>query len=169
LGPGTHVFVKIAGEEELRVGVATMEWGKAHGHMLLTNGQPVLYAGEVELSDGQALKRWNNFSGTYQCPDSMAFQAGLPLDKFFYVSPTKPLVSNSTEEFLESVGHWFQKVLAHSEDDFKAVQEKWLQHVEGMMAKCPSAAETKAMLMTMIQERSVAIEKYGYASQVAIE
>ena len=68
-----------------------------------------IVAGEVEFLEGQVLRRWNNLSGTYQCPDSMAFQAGLPLDKFHYVSHSKPAFLNNSEEYLESSKLWVQK------------------------------------------------------------
>ena len=46
-------------------------------------------AGEVEFDAGARVERWANVSGTYKCPTATAQQAGLPMEKFFFVSSSR--------------------------------------------------------------------------------
>ena len=45
LKPGSHAFVKVAGEDHIRMNLMACEFGEASGHPKLANEQPVLYAG----------------------------------------------------------------------------------------------------------------------------
>lgn len=84
---GSHAFVRVAGESFLRVAFAAAPFGSSSGHGFLADAKPVLYAGELEVDEDSRLIRWNNLSGTYRPDSSMAFQAGLPIDRFFPVQP----------------------------------------------------------------------------------
>jgi hypothetical protein len=101
LTPGSHAFVKVLTEPFLRVSPNSHKFGKASGHPQLANEQPVLYAGEVELDQHSAIVRWNNLSGTYKAEDSMCFQTGLALDRFWAVHPAStysPAMSARTDK-----------------------------------------------------------------------
>ena len=52
------------------------------GHINLSRGQPVEYAGQLRFSRDGQLKSWNNASGHYEPRAVKAPQAGLPMDKF---------------------------------------------------------------------------------------
>jgi hypothetical protein len=73
--PGTHAFVKMAGESSLRVSRLTCAFGEAMGHPQMSGEQPVEAAGEVEIDAEGQLVRWNNLSGTYKVSKQLAFQA----------------------------------------------------------------------------------------------
>ena len=60
-------------------------FGKASGHGMLSNEQPVLFAGEIEITENGQLTRWNNMSGTYKFHQEYSVQAELPLDRFWGV------------------------------------------------------------------------------------
>jgi hypothetical protein len=51
-------------------------------HPALSEGKPVLYAGEASFNNGR-LEWWSNGSGNYRPDASHALQAGLPLDQFY--------------------------------------------------------------------------------------
>ena len=73
--PGTHAFVKMAGESSLRVSRLACAFGEAMGHPQMSGEQPVEAAGEVEIDAEGQLVRWNNLSGTYKVSKQLAFQA----------------------------------------------------------------------------------------------
>ena len=50
LRAGTHAFVKMPGEEFLRIGVVATSWGQACGHPHLSSGAAVVFAGLNEPS-----------------------------------------------------------------------------------------------------------------------
>jgi hypothetical protein len=51
-------------------------------HPALSEGKPVLYAGEASFNNGR-LQWWSNGSGNYRPDAGHAVQAGLPLDQFY--------------------------------------------------------------------------------------
>jgi hypothetical protein len=51
-------------------------------HPALSEGRPVLYAGEMNFNNGR-LQWWSNGSGNYRPDPDHAAQAGLPMDSFF--------------------------------------------------------------------------------------
>lgn len=51
-------------------------------HPALSEGKPVLYAGEASFNNGR-LEWWSNGSGNYRPDPGHAAQAGLPLDQFY--------------------------------------------------------------------------------------
>jgi hypothetical protein len=51
-------------------------------HPALSEGKPVLYAGEASFNNGR-LEWWSNGSGNYRPDPGHAVQAGLPLDQFY--------------------------------------------------------------------------------------
>jgi len=87
---GSHAFVLMPGESGLRVAIMAYPFGEAAGHPGLGQEEPVVFAGEFEVDEEGQLVRWNNMSGTYKSPESLAHQAGLPMDKFYAVRPRLP-------------------------------------------------------------------------------
>ena len=81
--PGSHAFVKMPGEDFIRVAKTRSLFGMAAGHGTLSDEHPVLFAGEIEIRGDGELIRWNNVSGTYRFPQQHAAQAELPLDRFW--------------------------------------------------------------------------------------
>jgi len=71
---GSHAFVLVVGESHLRVCLTAHVFGEAMGHIQLAQEEPIVFAGEIEVDDEDRLTRWNNVSGTYQCPSWLAFQ-----------------------------------------------------------------------------------------------
>jgi hypothetical protein len=51
-------------------------------HPVLSEGKPVLYAGEASFNNGR-LEWWSNGSGNYRPDANHAAQAGLPMDSFY--------------------------------------------------------------------------------------
>ena len=51
-------------------------------HPVLSQGKPVLYAGEANFNNGR-LEWWSNGSGNYRPDAAHAAQAGLPMDYFY--------------------------------------------------------------------------------------
>jgi hypothetical protein len=51
-------------------------------HPALSEGKPVLYAGEASFNNGR-LEWWSNGSGNYRPDAGHAAQAGLPVDQFY--------------------------------------------------------------------------------------
>jgi len=81
--PGSHAFVTLPGEDFIRASKTRFVFGKASGHGVLSDEKPVLFAGEIEISEDSQLIRWNNVSGTYRFHQQYAVQAELPLDRFW--------------------------------------------------------------------------------------
>ena len=73
--PGFHSFVRVPGEDFIRASKHAFPLGKASGHGMLSDEQPVLFAGEIEFNENGHLTRWNNISGTYRFPAQYALQA----------------------------------------------------------------------------------------------
>jgi hypothetical protein len=80
--PGSHAFVRVVGENYLRVGAQSFRFGAACGHLALSGNKPVLCAGEIKLGKHGRISLWNNKSGTYRPPARYAGQSGLPVDSF---------------------------------------------------------------------------------------
>ena len=85
------------------------EFGRAKGHGSLSDGQPVLFAGEMEINEQGQLTRWNNMSGTYCFPEQHAFQAGLPLVSFWGVVE-RPQTQDSSDWLEVSNDVWLHRV-----------------------------------------------------------
>ena len=68
------------------MGFRPFEVGKACGHPVLAEGKCVLYAGELVIGENEEIIEWNNKSGFYRPSTNLAYQAGLPLDKFWVYS-----------------------------------------------------------------------------------
>ena len=81
--PGSHVFVRVPGEDFIRASITASVFGQASGHGMLSDEKPVLFAGEIEINENGQMIRWNNVSGTYKFPQQHAAQAELPLDRFW--------------------------------------------------------------------------------------
>ena len=122
--------------------------------------------------------RWNNASGTYKCFDSLAFQADLPLDKFYAVvqdsslletlETTRHELGQSPEGFLHITDQdlWLQKVLKQSDAVFHAAQTQWAVYRKVLIDDNMEASECRDKLMAMISERSISVKKYGYGFEV---
>jgi RHS repeat-associated protein len=86
---GTYTYVTMNGK--VYVGYAT-GGPKRAGHIDLSGGDPVDYAGEVRFSKKGELEWWNNNSGHHRPEAGDALQAGLPMDKFApLTAPTRLL------------------------------------------------------------------------------
>ena len=84
LRPGAYAILRCEDEDFFRaLNTEPARFGEAGGHAGLASQQPVLFAGEVEVSAEGLLERWNNLSGTYQFPDRLVGQASLPLSLFW--------------------------------------------------------------------------------------
>ena len=86
--PGTHAFVALQQDTIdkkpfFRVTLMSFPFGSSCGHPKLANEQDVLFAGEIEFDSEERIIKWNNLSGTYQAPEELANQAGLPMDMFW--------------------------------------------------------------------------------------
>jgi hypothetical protein len=63
--PGTHDFVKMAGESSLRVSRLACAFGEAMGHPQMSGEQPVEAAGEVEIdAEGQLVSETTSLAPT---------------------------------------------------------------------------------------------------------
>jgi len=168
--PGTHVFVKVHGEPHIRIGLLAQSFGCACGHPQLASESEVLYAGEVEFDSDQAVIKWNNLSGTYKCSDSMAYQAGLPLEKFYRVSEPPPEDESDRRHYIcihtkdTSSEIWLKKVLSFEESDLIATRNKWMQWVHSN----PDAAEIYHHMKELVSQIHDAIDRYGLYSELSI-
>ena len=84
LEPGAYAAVKCYGETAFRAVRAPAVMGQAAGHAGLACEEPVVWAGELVFAAGGHLEAWNNMSGTYQMPASLASQSGLPPELFWH-------------------------------------------------------------------------------------
>jgi hypothetical protein len=55
---------------------------QSYRHPALSEGKPVLYAGEANFNNGK-LEWWSNGSGNYRPDPDHAAQSGLPMDQFY--------------------------------------------------------------------------------------
>ena len=130
----------------------------------------LVYAGEIEFDENQHITRWSNMSGTYQCPDNTAFQAGLPLDKFHAVRTDAEIrlsggLENNPRLFRTENGVVLEKILGFTEDAFMEVQASWNQHQSTWLANEHGARECHERLIPMMRKLQAAISKYGYLSE----
>ena len=132
----------------------------------------MLRAGELEVDDQQRLVRWSNLSGTYQCSDQMSFQANLPLDKFYAVmspSDNRAMTAVPTDQLpcdvlrLKPDLH-LQKALSFTEVELSNEKKAWAAHLSSMTKANEEAADCQGRLKQMIEQRKVAVDKYGYLS-----
>lgn len=91
LRKGSHVFVRMPGEDFLRVGSYAGAFGEMCGHLVLSCGQPVLYAGELEVDDNSCLVRWSSRSGSYRPSAEAAGVAQLDLSLFIPYERSAPV------------------------------------------------------------------------------
>jgi len=119
------------------------------------------------------MTRWNNLSGTYKCNDTMAFQAGLPLDKFYAVQVGPlPDVQGSDEphEIIRlsatHSGLWLKKLLPFCEEDLIATHNLWAGHVQAFLEGNPDASKCQHKMMYMAGQVCNAIGQYGLFSSI---
>jgi len=111
----------------------------------------------------------------------MAYQAELPLDKFYaVVQDTETLdrigamvagasMPDSVGPMFLQVpdeGIWLQKVLSQSDESFHSTQAEWECHIKALVDDNIVARHCQKRLMAMVSERSTAVEKYGYGFEV---
>ncbi|KAG8463199.1 hypothetical protein KFE25_011196 [Diacronema lutheri] len=94
LRPGSHVFVHMPGEPFLRVGAASGKFGHMCGHLVLSAGAPVLFAGELEVGEDGTLVRWSNKSGSYRPSAWAAGVTRLDATRFVPFEPPRPPASS---------------------------------------------------------------------------
>ncbi|KAG8468724.1 hypothetical protein KFE25_013807 [Diacronema lutheri] len=82
LRKGSHAYVRLPGETWLRASTACAAFGSAAGHLVLSQGAPVLYAGEIDVDDDGGLVRWSNKSGSYRPAPWAATAIALPMSCF---------------------------------------------------------------------------------------
>jgi len=161
LRPRSHAFVQMAGEPFLRVAIQGCAFGQVEGHTYLSDERPVLYAGEIEFNQEQVMTRWRNMSAPYQCPDSMAFQAGLPLAKFYSLLTNggDTGISSEIEEIPgvlrveDANGHtaFLHKILNFTEEDFITRHHEWLDHLQALFEENPEVKQCGAELHMMAE------------------
>jgi len=165
--PGSHAFVVVKGEPYTRVGTMAHPFGEASGHPQLASEKQVLFAGEVEFNSQQEVTRWNNLSGTYKCEEFMAFQAGLPMDKFYAVRPEEPSgEARHVAVHIQSGNVWLQKVLEFGEAELIEVHNEWVGHIKTLMERDPKVKECFSRMQHMTVQICHAIEQYGLYSYV---
>ena len=120
--------------------------------------------GEVEFDDNQQLVRWCNLSGTYRCPDEMAFQADLPLDKFWALKSPQAEGREGNESVLTSSGVALEKILSLSDTEFNTIRDEWSMLIQTWVHTNPKARQCHEKLQEAVAQRQLAIEKYGYLS-----
>ena len=127
-------------------------------------------AGEVEFDDDQQLVKWSNLSGTYRCPDSMAFQAGLALDKFWAIKEVQHTVAREdATTVLVANGVVLEKILSLSDDEVAALRQEWADHLQTLLTTNTQADTCHQKLQEAIMQRQMAIEKYGYLSVAKVD
>ena len=157
--PGSHAFVKTNNREPfLRMSMMSCEFGAACGHPQLACEEPVLFAGEVEVDASGQLLRWNSMSGTYKCNHAMAFQAGLPLDKFWAVATSiDDAYALRCEQICISSNLLLFKVLPTSELDFKAARQRWNTCIERLLVNDAVASYHYQTFQHALSEFSLAV------------
>jgi len=171
--PGSHAFVVMEGESFLRVSLMAAEFGKAAGHPQLALEQPCLYAGEIEFDEDQKITRWNNMSGTYKSSDSMAYQARLPLDKFWALVPTPSAEEESAHRVCikdpEGKAVWIEKIIDFHEEDFIRVHVEWVGYQDSLFESNSAANACDARLSDMAKQLRNAIKSCGYFTSIEAE
>ena len=100
LSAGAYAVARCAHEHFLRVlNTDPVPLGLAGGHVTLACEEPVLFAGEVEVSDANQIIAWTLVSGTYRLPMTAARQSQLPITllwEFIDASDAPTLPANIT-------------------------------------------------------------------------
>ena len=117
--------------------------------------------GEIEFNADQQIVRWCNLSGTYKCSEDMAYQAGLPIDKFYSVDESCDESTGGSDSAIH-----FEKALEYSEEEFSETEAEWHKYHKDWLAKDGHANQCYKKLCSMIAQRKHAIERYGYLSQI---
>ena len=107
-------------------------------------------------------------SGTYRCPDVYAFQAGLPLDRFYVVHEKKENCCDSDPNtiIIPDTNTVLKRVLSFSEVEFAAYTEEWRRHLDSFLATDAAVAACHKTLTAIIAQRQAAVDAYGYLSEV---
>ena len=167
---GSHAFVKVLTEPFLRVSPVAHSFGKASGHPALANEQPVLYAGELEADGRGDILRWNNLSGTYRADDSMCFQTGLPLDRFWAVvncnNPNEGESEHDKRYIRVHSGVLLRRVLSLSDAELEKVRSEWDTRVQSLCERDDMARRCFEEVQRSLDERCRAVSQYGYLTRV---
>lgn len=130
LRPGSHAFVRMPGEDFLRVGVATGRFGDMCGHLVISGGAPVLFAGELEVNENCRVVRWSNKSGSFR-PAAWAAET-IALDPALFVPyeeelpGTVPLSTSAPSSGVSGVP--IPRALAAPEPVHGMQLERWHHH-----------------------------------------
>merc|ERR1711998_637576 len=112
-------------------------------------------------------------SGTYKCPDCSAFQAGLPLEMFYFLAD-KEEDKNDGREVVEMPWSALQddsalkKLLSFQEDEFSHLCHEWESYVQRVLDSVPEARLCNEKLGRMVEEVQVAVDKYGYLTEPSL-
>ena len=106
-------------------------------------------------------------SGTYKCDNTMAFQAGLPIDLLWvldcYGTCKTRCLDPSICIRLES-GLVLKKAIIGSDQELITLQHQWDETVRSISEMNPSNKDCYSRLSEMVQSRKSAVEEYGYLS-----
>ena len=106
----------------------------------------------------------------------MAFQAGLPLDKFYSVySGPVPRKTNGDPEpgfvfvkkFVEGSELWMKKVLLFTETELITVHNQWVGHLQAFLGENEDANECHDTMRRLSAEICEATDRYGLFNYVA--
>lgn len=116
--PGSHSFVRLQGQNHLRVGLyAHADFGQATAHLGLMSGDlPVISAGQVEVGQNGEILRWSNRTNELVAMVASITQAGLPIDKAYVwdeVEGLRPVPNQwqNKEEFREVAAAYLKRTL----------------------------------------------------------
>ena len=95
------------------------------------------------------------------------------MDKFWTVT-TPPLGDECLHYIrVENAGNapplWLKKVIDFYETDFISVHKAWVFFLEGSLDSNAEARECDARLNDMIRQFQVAVERYGYFSEISVD
>eukprot|EP00854_Cymbomonas_tetramitiformis_P015607 gene15607-18502_t len=171
---GSYVFVKTYNESGFRVGYHRGTIMQISGHALLADQQPVLYAGEMEFDDEGRLILWTNFSGTY-CPSrALAFQCGLPMDKFwYYCSPAEVGSWDNLDELMaqkllirttDKCGNteYCRRALTHEDSKYEKALEQLSACEQSIISEFPEFGALMKTVQGMREERVKGMAEFGY-------
>ncbi len=113
-----YVFVTTMGGEMLM--------HPRYRHPALSEGKPVLYAGEASFNNGR-LEWWSNGSGNYRPDPDHAAQAGLPMNQFY---PFDDILKGVHKR--EKVGHLLSAARSRYAMPAAGVQAKLAPGVAGL-------------------------------------
>eukprot|EP00854_Cymbomonas_tetramitiformis_P023959 gene23959-29070_t len=171
---GVYAFVKTYNESGFRVGYHRGTIMQVSGHVLLADQQPVLYAGEMEFDDEGRLTCWTNYSGTYLPSRALAFQCGLPIDKFwYYCSPSEVESFDNLDELMaqklllriaDKFGNinYCRKALTHEDSKYEAALEQLSACKKCIVREFPEFGTLLKSLQSMRAERIMGLANFGY-------